>query len=391
MTNILWLASWYPSRLNSFNGDFIERHAKAVSKYVHLTVLVILKDESLGFNEVEINKTVTENLTVYMVFYGKTTAPLWLESLLSIKKYFHLQKKLFTQIVKENGRPNLVHVHVAMKAGLLALFLKIKYNIPFVITEHWTGYYPQSNPSIYQNNIIFKKLNKAILRKAALFLPVSNHLGQTVDRYFTSVNFQSIPNVVDTSLFFYDKAIKLAAFRFIHPSLMNYQKNVEGILKAFFLLKEKGYEFEVLMLGNQDPSLLKLAADYGLLNKVIFFKPAVSYAAVAYEMQHSSALILFSRFENLPCVLLEGLCTGLPVISSKVGGVDEVINETNGLLVSNENIEQLVNAMQQIMDNYKRYNKELIAVSAGKTFNYDKVASQYILVYKTVLSQIEMA
>ena len=46
MTNVLWLVSWYPSRLDSFTGDFIERHARAVSKYVKLTVLVILKDEA---------------------------------------------------------------------------------------------------------------------------------------------------------------------------------------------------------------------------------------------------------------------------------------------------------------------------------------------------------
>lgn len=386
MTKVLWLASWYPSRLDGFTGDFIERHARAVSKYVELTVLVILKDETLDFDKVEIEKTVEENLTVYRVFYGKTNTPLWMESFLSVKKYFELQKQLYRQIEKEWGKPDMVHVQVAMKAGMLAVYLKKKYGIPFVVTEHWTGYYPQSKPAIYDSNFIYKSINKLILQKAVMFLPVSKQLGQTVNKYFTKVEYEVIPNVVDTKLFFYDGSIKVNKFRFIHPSVMNYQKNAEGILQACILLKNRGYNFEILMVGNEDNKLLDFAAQNKLLNETVFFKPAVSYATVAYEMQRSSALLLFSRFENLPCVVLEALCCGLPVISSKVGGVAEVVNEANGILVENENINELVNALQNMIDTYGNYDKESIAKRAAKAFNYDKVGSQYAAVYKNILS-----
>lgn len=390
MTNVLWLVSWYPSRLDSFTGDFIERHAKAVSKYVQLTVLVILKDEALGVGEVEIEKTVAQNLIVYRVYYGKTTMPLWLESILSIRKYFKLQKKFYRQIKKDIGQPDIVHVHVAMKAGLLALFLKKMYQIPFVVTEHWTGYYPQSAPSIYDSNFIYKKINKAILQKADLFLPVSKHLGQTVNEHFTSVKYQAIPNVVDTDLFFYNAALRLPKFRFIHPSLMNYQKNAEGILHACVKLKERGYDFDLLMVGKDDDKLKSFSAQNGLLNQIVFFIPAVSYATVAQQMQQSSALVLFSRFENLPCVVLEALCCGLPVISSRVGGVAEIVNETNGILVESENVDQLVNAMQLIMDNYVLYDKVSIAKQATDTFNYHSIGKQYFNIYKNILSNSKL-
>ncbi len=388
MTNVLWLASWYPSRLDSFKGDFIERHAHAVSKYVQLTVLVILKDEALAFNEVEIIKTIEHNLIVYRVYYGKTTSPFWLESFLSVKKYYKLQKQLYRQIEKEVGKPDIVHVNVAMKAGMLALYLKNKYQIPFVVTEHWTGYHPQSKPAIYDNNFFFKKLNKLILQKADLFLPVSNHLGQTVNQHFTAVKYLVVPNVVDVNLFFYT-GLQIPNFRFVHPSLMNYQKNAEAILQACVLLKARGYNFELLMVGKEDDKLKNFAAQNGLLNEIVFFMPAISYGMVAQEMQQSSALLLFSRFENLPCVVLEALCCGLPVVSSHVGGVAEVIDETNGLLVESENIEELVNALQKMIDNYEFYDKEAIAKRAVKAFNYDKVGSQYVAIYNTILNQNE--
>ena len=390
MTNVLWLVSWYPSRLDSFTGDFIERHERAVSKYVQITVLVILKDEALGAGEVEIEKTVEQNLIVYRVYYGKTTMPFWLESILSIRKYFKLQKQIYRQIKKDIGKPDIVHVQVAMKAGLLALFLKKMYRLPFVVTEHWTGYYPQSVPSIYNSNFIYKKINKSILQKADLFLPVSKHLGQTVNDFFTPVKYLAIPNVVDTNLFFYNAALKLPKFRFIHPSLMNYQKNAEGILHACVKLKDRGYDFEILMVGKEDDKLKSFAAQNALLNEVVFFMPAVSYATVSQQMQQSSALVLFSRFENLPCVVLEALCCGLPVISSSVGGVAEVINEANGILVESESIDQLTNAMQIIIDNYENYDRVSIAKKATEAFNYDTIGSQHLTIYNSILSNNKM-
>ena len=389
MTNLLWLASWYPSRLDGFTGDFIERHASAVSKYVKITVLVILKDEALNIDEVEIEKTEEGNITVYRVFYGKSNALVWMESFFSVQKYFSLQKQLFRQIEKEMGRPDMVHVHVAMKSGMLALYLKRKFRIPFVVSEHWTGYYPQGKPTIYDSNFIYKRINKWVLKNADLFLPVSLHLGETVNKYFTRIKYEAIPNVVDTKLFFYDAAVKVPKFRFIHASVMNYQKNAEGILLACIQLKNKGYDFEVLMVGKEDKKLIDFAVQNNLLNKNIFFKGAVSYATVALEMQRSSALLLFSRFENLPCVVLEALCCGLPVISSNVGGVAEVVNGKNGILVASENIDELTNAMQSMIDKYDNYDKVSIAKLAFKAFNYDKVGGQYVDIYNTILSNEE--
>ncbi len=386
MTNaVLWLVSWYPNRLDPFDGDFIERHAMAVSSFQKLTVLYIAKDGSLKENSVEIEKTGSPQLTVYKVYYGRSGWPGPLERLFSLRTYLRLQKKIYREIIAESGTPDIVHVHVAMKAGLLAYWLKKIYHIPFVVTEHWSGYYPKTAPNIYNSNWLQKKLNKKVLDGAALFLPVSANLGNMVNEYFTTLQYKVIPNTVDTNYFYYQPG-NIARFRFIHPSSMIDIKNPEGILRACKLVKEGGYEFELLMIGSMKEKLLNMSQQYGVQG-IVVFKDAVPYIEVAKEMQQSSALLMFSRFENLPCIVLEALCCGLPVICSRVGGVPEVVDVDNGILVESENETALAEAMKQMIDTYTTYNRAAIASKAAALFNYDQVGMQYSEVYKSILNK----
>ncbi len=382
--NVLWLVSWYPNRLDSFNGDFIERHALAVSRFAKITVLLVVKDETIPKNAVEVDKTVSQNLTVYRVYYGRTGWPEPAEKILSSWKYFKLQQKIFKQIIAESGLPDMVHVQVAMKAGIFAGRLKKKYKIPYIVTEHWSGYYEVSKPNIYDMGKFYVALNNSVLRNAALLLPVSNDLGETISRNFVQLPFTVIPNVVDTDLFFYRRH-QPAIFRFIHPSYMNYPKNPEGILAACKIVQNQGYQFELQIIGSRDESLPALADRLGILNKTVFFETAIPYSDVARRMQHASALLMFSRYENLPCIVLESLCCGLPVICSRVGGLPEVIDDTNGILVEKENVPALAEAMIQMMKGYGAYNRKQIAEKAGALFSYDVVGNQYAAIYKKVV------
>lgn len=386
MYNVLWLASWYPNKTDPFTGDFIERHAAAVSSFVKLTVLFIVKDETLDIGKIVFEKTIEKNVTVYRVYYGTTSANKILEKIGSFKRFRQLQKYYYKQIVEEQGKPDLVHVHVAMRAGLLARYLKKKFNTRYVVTEHWSGYFKESTPNVFTGNLLLNRLNKKILQKADLLFPVTENLGFIINNDFVPVKYQVIPNVVDTGLFFHCPS-RPARFRFIHPSMMNENKNPKGILQACALVKSKGYDFELLMVGNLDKILIDLT-DRLELNANIVFQQAIPYAEVAREMQHSSALILFSYFESLPCVILEALCCGLPVISSRVGGISEVVNESNGILIERGNIEQLAQAMCIMMKKYTTYNGNNISEWAIGKFNYDTVGTEYVAAYQKLLQLV---
>jgi glycosyltransferase involved in cell wall biosynthesis len=81
----------------------------------------------------------------------------------------------------------------------------------------------------------------------------------------------------------------------------------------------------------------------------------------------------------------EALCCGLPVISSNVGGIAELINNSNGILVENENIDQLAKAMATYLQNPDRFNQQLISTSASAMFNYHFIGNEIMQLYKEVL------
>ena len=404
--NVVWLASWFPSRINKTAGDFIERHAHAVAPFVkHLSVIVVLKDDAMPANTFEIQQKQVGSLSIYTAWYGKSLWGGLPGKLLSQKKYLSLQNKIFEKIVAATGKPDLVHVQVAMKAGIYARRLKKKWGIPYIVTEHWSGYKRESKPNLYEMGKLFLQLNKAVLQDAAILLPVSDNLGNTITKNFVAMPYQVVPNVVDTSLFFF-KSPTLAAtfsavenaqtiaelspvspkvFRFIHPSYMNYPKNPEGILRACSLLKDSGYQFQLQMIGNKNEELLLNAKTLGLLDNCVFFEEEITYADVAKRMQQSDALLMFSRYENMPCIIAEALCCGLTVVSSRVGGIAEVVNESNGILVEAGNVNELVKAMQQMIDTYESYNRPAIAVAAAASFSYNVVGKTISNIYKNLL------
>lgn len=383
--NVLWLASWYPNKTSPFDGDFIERHAKAVSRLMPLTVLFVTKDISMKRGTFFVEKTVDENLTVYRGYYGYSSLNKIIEKAVSFARYKKIQRKIYETVVSEKGKPDLIHVHVAMKAGLLALNLHKKQNIPFIVTEHWTGYFKNNQPNVYSGAYLRNRLNKKILQSAKLLLAVSDNLGKTINNDFITIPYAVINNVVDTSAFFYaDRAA--SRFRFIHPSVLNWQKNPEGILEACKIVKAKGYDFEVVFAGAENEQLAAEAVQAGLKDATIFFRGVITYKEVANEMQQANSLLLFSRNENMPCVILEALCCGLPVIATNVGGIPEVINRQNGILVESENVQQLVSAMISVMENYSNYNRQEIATAARQKFNYDVAAKQHIELYQKLLT-----
>ncbi|HMO61625.1 MAG TPA: glycosyltransferase [Ferruginibacter sp.] len=385
---VLWLTSWFPNRTSPTNGDFTERHAAAVAPFVQqLFIIHVVKDDTLPAGSTEIVQQQQQNILLYTVYYGPGKYSALFEKIYSYHKYLALQRRVFKQIMTEFGRPDLVHVHVAMKAGLFARELKKKYRIPYIVTEHSTVYYPHSHPSLYTSGRIYRQMNVAVLRRAALLLPVSRDLGNTICRNFVQQDVLVIPNVVDTKLFYY-KPVPAATFRFVHVSYLNYQKNPEGIIAACSLLKQKGYKFEITFAGKADEVLKTAAYTAGLTSDMVHFKPALPYNEVAALMQGAHAFVLFSRFENLPCVLLEAQCCGLPVISTNVGGIHEVVHPENGILVENENVQQLAAAMQQMIDNYSNYNREMIAAAASSKFNYNVVGRQHLPAYETVMHQL---
>lgn len=380
---ILWLCSWYPGKTEPFNGDFIQRHAQAAALYNDIHVIHVVGDTSGLFKETTTETKKEEGLTEQIIYFKKSSSA-W-GRLTGHYKLLSLYKDAARKYIQENGKPDLVHVHVPFKSGLIGTWMKKRYNVPYVLTEHWGIYNEIADLNYHGRSKRFKSMTKKIFDHASGFISVSRFLAEGVNRLVMKKEYEVVPNVVDTSLFFYKERPVRNIFRFIHVSNMVPLKNAEGILRAFKTVLEKNSNVELIMIGDTNEFIHQYAAEQGLTNDKVIFKGEVPYAEVAEEMQQADCFVLFSNIENSPCVIGEALCCGLPVIASRVGGVPELVNESNAVLVEAKNEHALVNAMQQMIAERMRFDQRKISEAAKASFSYEVVGKRLDDIYKTSL------
>src|SRR5690242_79009 len=148
---ILWLASWYPSRIEPFNGDFVQRHAEAASLYDDIHVIHVIKDPTGSITKtVYVERRKKGRLHERLVYYHNRFQS-WpvLGRLFSGLTYWKVFQREISAYLSENGKPDFVHVHVCMKAGLLALWLKRKFGLLYVVTEHSTIFLREAERNIF--------------------------------------------------------------------------------------------------------------------------------------------------------------------------------------------------------------------------------------------------
>jgi glycosyltransferase involved in cell wall biosynthesis len=384
LKQVLWLASWYPSSLDKFDGDFIQRHAKAVSVFCKVHLIHVKKDEQLKPDEIATEIHCNGNLTEEVIYYNTPKTNLkTLDKFLSQRKFNLVFRQAVNEYIKISGSPELSHVHVAMKAGIIALWIKRKWNIPFIVSEHWTGYLTEADNNLRSFPILYKKYLKKIFTKASALTTVSEYLGQNIKQQFNVREFEVISNVVDTEIFYPAKKGTTATVRFIHVSNMNYQKNVETILAALNLLK-KEIVFEMFLYGPAGIDIMELIKDYQL-HGYVFVMGEVDQTELAEAFRQSDALILYSRFETFGCVLIEANACGIPVIVSELDVFHEIVEEgVNGMFVEGENAVALAEKLKQFILQKNTFDKTGIAASAAEKYNYKKIGQQFLNLYNNI-------
>lgn len=382
---ILWLASWYPNEKNQVLGDFIQRHALAVSKFQKLTVIYM---DQWGWHETSIpNKTdiqINGNLKEIRRYlpFRKTGIGL-VDRIAYNVKYFWAYRRLLQKYFSENGYPSLIHVHVPMKAGTLALWAKRKWGIPYIISEQASTYIESAPDYFEKRSHYFRNSVKKIFKGAVAVTNVSKTVAAILEDKMGIESIHVIHNTVDEDLFFHIPISK-KKFRFIHVSTMKEQKNITGLLDTFKILSTRRKDWELRLVGPVSSQLQNrleiLKNDFDLT-----YSGEIPYPKVAHEMQQSSAFVLFSNHENFPCVIVEALACGLPVITSDAGGAGECIVAKNGKVVPVGNQEKLLQALNEMLDQHQLYNESVIAVNAKNKFSYKVIGEQFSSLYDKIL------
>ena len=373
---ILFLPAWYPSDENSVAGVFVKEHAQAVALY---NDVVVLYDEGSGEHVKGIYKTVSDKIEdgirTIRIRHKKSPIP-------KTSYFIYLWSifRAFRKLMRERWRPDIIHAHV-YSAGVPAVILGKIYKIPVVITEHWSGF-PRR---ILRTFDILRA--RFAMNRAKILLPVSQNLKEAIKSYGIKNRFQVILNVINTEMFHPSTSqYRNEKKRILLVALLSPIKGIPYLLRALAQLKEKRQDFVLDIVGDgpNRQEYEELVKKLGL-GDMVRFHGLKSKPEVAEYMRQCDFFVLPSLWENLPCVLIEAMASGIPVIATDVGGVKEMINENVGILIPPKNIKALEEAIKDMLSVCANYSPENITKYAKEKFSYPVVSQRLDEIYRKML------
>lgn len=368
----------YPSPAQPFLATPIREYVRAISMLNDVVVLDAPREacsrERLFFSVREID----EGIPVIRSHFRespvpKTTYPLFLASVISACR----------RIVREGFRPDLIHGYmyfIALPAVVLGKLLRV----PVVFTEHSECYAMRLPWRIRQEARIALALADAVI-------PVSDSLRALMESQGIRGSFRVIPTAVDTKTFCPPVARRDLADgvkRVLFVGRLIPVKGVDILLNGLALLSKarKGVALDVVGDGNCRSEYESLAGHLGVSHLVTFhgFQPR---DVVADFMRRSHALVLPSRSENCPNVLIEALGSGLPVVACDVGGVRELVRRESGVLCPREDPQGLAEALAWVLEHLGDYEPWEMAKHAQMNYSFEAIGRRLDSVYREVLAR----
>lgn len=335
---ILHLAKWYPNKVEPLLGIFVRKQIKSIQEYHTNKVLSIYQTDDIKCT-IERHETNFENV-IEVVFY--------------YKKGWFTKLKVFLALAKEVKQSdcNFIHAHIMGWTSTLAYLYSRYKSIPFVITEHWTGYRKGSFNAL---NFTSKYLRRFTAKGASQLLVVSGYLKTDMMNCSINANYTIMPNIVEGLR--ESKFVKNKLFSFVFVGDLDQQnKNIFGIIKAFKKISAElnNVQLHIVGLGKDYKECLNLCLELNL-SSTVKFHGSKSNTEVFSILQKSHVLVLNSFFETFSIICAEALLCGIPVVSTKCGGPESFLNSQTGVLIDVGNETQLLNAMRTVYSRYEYY------------------------------------
>lgn len=368
--NVLFMVSWYFSIADENPvGTFHTEQARELSKHCNIAVyypyernidVPFCKNEELG-------------LTTYRSKYK-------LEDKFKNRKYMIMTMK---QIVKE-FKPDIIHGHVGTEAGRFAVMLGKLFGIPVMLTEHSSA--DLSGVRSFPHHQYAWMSYRGSRYNAC----VSDKLTSDLSEIFKNYKFHTIYNGIKLP----EEISEGQDYRV--PDVVNmvlvasmYDRNIKGIpmlIPVLSRLKREGMDFAMHFVGDGAfrAEFEQMARDNGIYDNCIFHgrrqRPEVF--GIVSQMDF---LMSVSRYESFGCTMAEAAMVGTPVLASDSGGSASIVNEGNGILLSDYSEEALYMGIKQMIERYKDFDHQAISNEARQKFDIRIVTDKYLDIYKMIL------
>lgn len=299
-----------------------------------------------------------------------------------IAKIWQLTKSVFAVMVKlrKDGEIQIVHIHTSSYIGFnrSKIFIKIAKAFGKKVVLHIHG---GSFREFYQTS-------SASISKTLDACDCIIALSESWKAFFCKVTETKVC-IVDNIIPQPQRVLGIKNDDRFHLLFLGLITEQKGIYDLVDVIKEIRHDlkdkFCLHIGGNGETERLQEMIDENDLSGLVNFEGWVSGEKKKELFSLADAYILPSYIEGLPISILEAMSFGLPILSTPVGGIPEVVDETNGILFTPGDKKKMADAIKSIVNN-PQIGKSMGNASREKAVRYypDNVASELIEIYNGI-------
>jgi len=367
---IIIITNLYPSSWEPNRATFNKQQFNFLSKHLNVSVLVpVAWPQWLKLTAAQ-KKEGSEAPAVKSRFCWYFYTPKFMRRFYSAFMLVSLLINSFFWIRKQ--QPDYIMASWAYPEGVATAWLAKIFNKPFFLKVHGSDINDYANDKARATQIV-----NACQRAQGIF-SVSQALKQKlVDLGVQAEKIHVIYNGVDKSVF-YAQAPPTPSQSLLFVGNLKANKGVVELIEAFILLKKGHQALTLVIAGNgaMMPFITRRLTEEGLMSEVELLGN-VGHHQIPSLLRASRLLVLPSYAEGVPNVILEAFSCGIPVVATVVGGIPEIVNESNGVLVKEKNVEDLTQGINKALA--IEWNSERIKEKAND-FSWNENASKVLAV-----------
>lgn len=284
-------------------------------------------------------------------------------------------------------KPNIIHTHFSINASIFrkSFFIicgKIL-GIKTIMHSH-TG---ELEHFISKSNKFIKWFIIKILNTCDYVLIISSNDFE----FYKGICTKSIVKVIRNPIPIQSNQSKLNTSQVISVGTLGKRKGTFDLIEAIDLIKDDFQNMKFLLIGNGEiRNARRIVAEKGLQN-IIEIPGWLNSDEIKDIYLNSSIFVLPSYFEGMPLAILEAMSFGLPVISTNVNGIpDIVVDGETGILIEPGQIEKLGNEMRKLLldKNLQKTMGENSKKRIVEYFSASSVLSELYSIYMEIDSKI---
>ena len=322
------------------------------------------------------------NIKIHKVGVYKKDLHLWRRT--EVLEWLFKAGAHYRRLVRR-GRYDLAHGFFAFPTGWLCY--RHASEMPYIISLRGSDV-PGHNNRLSLDYTLLAPVFRRIWKSASVLVANSKGLAASAAEFIGELPVGVICNGVDTEQFYPDPEKELASpFRLLTVSRLSATKHIDLLIRSVGLLNEQGFDVQLSIAGDGALmcSLKNLAGQLRLTDRVNFVG-RVEPEDIPQLYRNSHIFVMSSTREGMSNAMLEAMASGLPIVTRRCQGVEELITD-NGIVLEDSRPESIAEAVRRLLADRRMYEKMCVAArERAEEFSWAHVAEQYLDCYRRLLA-----